>query len=187
MSRPFWPLASTTTRARTSLDAAVLALDLHADRAIALEQHVEHAHALVHVDAVLARVVEHHLVELAADDLPGLRALVRLVVPEVERRRQLAVRVDELDAVLLDEVALLHLRQHVQPLEHPVGFRNQRLADVESRKALALEERDRQPVLRDQRRDGGSGRTAADDDDVSRLCVELPRDVSVHAQLNPPR
>ena len=51
----------------------------------------------------IQRVVEHHLVELAANDLPGLRALVRLVVPEVERRRLLARRVDELDAVLLDE------------------------------------------------------------------------------------
>ena len=101
---------------------AILAFDPHADGAVALEQHVEHAHALVHLHAVLARVVEHHLVELAAHHLPGLRALVRLVVPEVERRRQLAARVDELDAVLLDEVALLHLRQHVQALQHPVGF-----------------------------------------------------------------
>ena len=137
---PFWPLASTTTCARTSRIEPVLGLDRHADGAIAFEQHVEHAHAFVHVDAVLARVVQHHLVELAAHDLPGLRALVRLVVPEIERRRQLAVRVDELHAVLLDEVALLHLRQHVEPLEHPVGLGNQRLADVEARKALALEE-----------------------------------------------
>ena len=81
-------------------------------------------------------------VELAADDLPGLRALVRLVVPEVERRRQLAGGVDELHAVLLDEVALLHLRQHVEPLEHPVRLGDQRLADVEARKVLALEELD---------------------------------------------
>ena len=108
-------------------------------------------HAFVRVHAVLARVVEHHLVELAADDLPGLRALVRLVVPEVERRRQLAARIDELDAVLLDEVAPLHLRQHVEPLEHPVGLRNQRLADVKARELLALEEPDSDAPLREQR------------------------------------
>ncbi len=118
-SRPLWPLASTTTFARTSRSRAVLGLDAHADGPVALEQHVEHAHALVRLHAVLAGVVEHHLVELAAHHLPGLRALVRLVVPEVERRRQLAAGVDELHAVLLDEVALLHLVEHVEPLRAP--------------------------------------------------------------------
>ena len=32
---------------------------------------------------------------------------------------------------------LPHLRQHAQPLQHVIGFGNQRLADVEPRKALA--------------------------------------------------
>ena len=64
--------------------------DRDADRAVALEEHVHDADAFVHGDAVLAGVLEHHLVELAAHDLPRLRALVRLVVPEVERRRLLA-------------------------------------------------------------------------------------------------
>jgi hypothetical protein len=73
----------------------------------------------VRIDAVLAGVLEHHLIELAAHDLPGLRALVRLVVVEVERRRFLAGGVHELHAVLLDEVALLHLLEHVEPLEAP--------------------------------------------------------------------
>ena len=50
-------------------------------------EHGVHAHALVGVDAVLARVLEQHVVELAAHHLPGLRALVRFVVPEVEGRR----------------------------------------------------------------------------------------------------
>jgi hypothetical protein len=77
--------------ARTSRSAPSSSLHAHAHGAAVLHQHVEHAHALVRVDAVLARVLEHHLVELAAHDLPGLRALVRLVVPEVEGRRQLAV------------------------------------------------------------------------------------------------
>ena len=126
------------------------------------------------VDAVLARVVEHHLVELAAHDLPGLRALVRLVVPEVERRRQLAGGVDELDAVLLDEVALLHLRQHVEPLQHPVGFGNQRFADVKAGKVLALEDRDAQTLLGQERRGGRAGRAAADDDHVDVRMLERP-------------
>ena len=130
---------------------AVGVLDAHADRALAFEEHLEHVHAFVRVDAVLAGVVEHHLVELAAHDLPRLRALVRLVVPEVERRRQLAAGVDELHAVLLDEVAALHLLEHAEPLQHPVGFGNQRLADVEARKSLALEQarpRDRASAIR---------------------------------------
>ena len=53
-----------------------------ADGPVAFEQHFQHADAFVDLDAVLAGVVEHHLVELAPHDLPGLRALVRLVVDE---------------------------------------------------------------------------------------------------------
>src|SRR5262245_38667690 len=115
---------------------------------------------------MFSSVLEHHLVELAPDDLPGLRALVRLVVPEVEGRRQFAVRAHELNAVLLDEVALLHLRQHVEALQHPVGFGDQGLADVEARELLALEELDRDALLGEERGDGGACRTSTDDDDV---------------------
>src|SRR5262249_33166416 len=98
-----------------------------------------------------AGVLEEHLIELAPHDLPGLRALVRLVVPEVERGRQLSARADELHAVLLDEVALLHLRQHVQPAEHPVGLRDERFADVKAGKALGLEQLAPAAALREQR------------------------------------
>ena len=103
-------------------DVATPVLVLNADPrgAIALEEHVDDVHAVKGLDAMFARVVEHHLIELAAHDLPGLRTLVRFVIPEVKRRRELAARVDELHAVLLDEMAPLHLRQHVEPLEHPV-------------------------------------------------------------------
>ena len=89
---------------------------------------------------MLAGVVQHQLVELAAAHLPGLAALVRLVVEEVERLAKLAVLVDELHAVLLDEVAPLHLVEHVEPLEHPIRFGDQRFADVEPREVLAFEE-----------------------------------------------
>jgi hypothetical protein len=145
---------------------AARVLDAHADRSIAVEQHVEDVDSLVRIHAVLARVLEHHLVELAAHDLPRLRALMRLVVPEVERRRQLAAGVDELHAVLLHEVAAPHLGQHVQPLQHPVGFRDQRLADVKPWKALALEKTDAKTLLRDERRGRRSCRAAADDDHI---------------------
>src|SRR3989449_1277513 len=138
-------------------------------RRVVLEDDINDADAFVDRDAMLARVVEHHFVELAAHHLPGLRTLVRLVVPEVERRRQLAARVDELHAVLLDETALLHFRQHVQPPQHPVGFGNQRFADVKARKLLALEELDAHALLRQQRRTRRSRGTATDHNDISHL------------------
>ena len=75
-----------------------------ADSAFTVEEYVEHARALVDLGTMLAGVIEHHPVELAADDLPGLRAFVRLVVPEVDRCRQSAGGVDGLHAVLPDEV-----------------------------------------------------------------------------------
>ena len=142
---------------------ATLRTDRDADRAVVLEQDLDDANAFVHVDAVLARVVQHHLVELAAHHLPRLGALVRLVVPEVERRRELPVGVRELHAVLLDEAARLHLRQHVEPLEHPVRLGNERLADVKPRKALAFEQLHAHALLRQQRRHGRSGGSTADD------------------------
>src|SRR5581483_10768277 len=130
------------------------------------------AHAFLGLDAVLTGVVEHEQVELAPHDLPGLRALVRLVVPEIERCRQLALGVDELHAELLDEVALLHLFKHVEALEHPVGFGNERLADVETRKMLALEKTHLVALLGDERRDGATRWPAADDDDVGLRMVD---------------
>jgi hypothetical protein len=69
----------------------LLVANLHADRPVAVEEHFQHPHPLLCVDAVLTGVVQHHRVELAAHDLPGLRAFVRLVVPEVKRRRLLAL------------------------------------------------------------------------------------------------
>src|SRR6266550_2272200 len=92
---------------------------------------------------------------------------MRLVILEVERRRELPARVDELHAVLLDEMARLHLRQHVQPLQHPVGFRDERFADVKTRKPLALEQLDLDTLLRQQRRHRRPRRTTTNHHDVS--------------------
>src|SRR5262249_49779191 len=64
-------------------DATVGMFDRDADGAIAVEQHVSHTHTFVCDHAMLARVLEHYLIELAAYDLPRLRAGSRLVVPEV--------------------------------------------------------------------------------------------------------
>ena len=91
---------------------------------------------------------------------------MRLVVPEIERGRLLSVGVDELHAVLLDEVALPQLVEHAQPLKYPVGFRDQRFADVEPREALAFEELDAVAALRDKGRDSRTGWPATNDDNV---------------------
>ena len=40
---------------------------------------------------MFAGVIEHHLVELASQHLPGLRTLVRLVLHEVERFGKLSL------------------------------------------------------------------------------------------------
>src|SRR5262249_27318755 len=103
---------------------ALVELDSDADGSIAFKKPIEHARPFMSPNAVLAGVIEHHHVEFTANDLPGLRAVVGFVVPEIKGSRQLAPGIDKLDAVFLDEVAFLHLLQHSQPLEHPVGFRN---------------------------------------------------------------
>src|SRR5205814_3117945 len=109
---------------------------------------------------------QHELIEFAAADLPSLRRFVRPVIEEVERLRQLAVLVHELDAVFLDEVAALHFFEHAEPLEHVVGLRDERLADMEARVLLALEKRDTMALLGDESGHGGTTRPAANDNDI---------------------
>src|SRR5262245_6346083 len=87
---------------------------------------------------------------------------MRLVIPEIERRGEFAVRIDELNAVLLHEVAFLHLGEHVQTFENPVGFRNQRFADVEAWELLTLEQFDRTALLGEKGRRSRTGRATAD-------------------------
>src|SRR5688572_2360563 len=63
-------------------------------------------------------------------------------------------------------MALLHLGEHVQTLQHPVGVGDERLADMEAREMLAFEELDLETFLGDQRGRRGAGRAAADDEGV---------------------
>src|SRR5262249_24238331 len=90
----------------------------------------------------------------------------RLVIPEVERRRQFAARIHELHAVLLHEMALLHFRQHVEPFQYPVGLGNEGFADMKPGKAFALEQLYLVAVLGQQRRDSGPRRPTTNDDDI---------------------
>ena len=74
---------------------------------------------------------------------------MRLVIEEVERLRKLASLVDELNGVLLNEMAPFQLGEHVQPFEYVVGVRDQRLTDMEAREFLAFEELDLVALLSD--------------------------------------
>ena len=128
---------------------AVFLLKPNADRAVALEQHLQHAHAFMHLDAVFAGVVEQHEIELAANHLPRLRRFMRFVIDEIKWLGQLAVLVDELDAVFFDEGTGFHFVEHVEPLENPIRLRNERFADVKARKVFALEQLDAIALLSD--------------------------------------
>ena len=64
--------------------------------------------------------------------IPDFSWLIGL--PHVEIERLQGDVLANFPTVLLDEAALLHLRQHVEPLEHPVGLGDERFADVKPRK-----------------------------------------------------
>ena len=115
---------------------------------------------------MLASVVEHHQIEFAANHLPRLRTLVRLVVPKIERSRQLPRRVHKLHAVLVDEATGPHLRQHVEAFEYPVRLRNQRLTDVKPRELFTLEQLNAIALLSNQRRRRRTGRTTPNHHDI---------------------
>src|SRR5579875_2930631 len=134
----------------------------------------------MYFDALLAGIVEHHRVKFAADDLPGLRAFVRLVVVEIKRGRFLALGVDKLDAVFLDERTGLHFVEHFETFEDPISLWNQRLTDMEAREALALEELDFAAVL-DQKRGNRAACWAAANDNNIRFFA----DIHVHEEKTP--
>ncbi len=98
--------------------------ELDTNDLVAFHDDIAHAYLLMSIDTVLASVVEHHLIELAADHLPGLRTLVGFVVVEIKRSRELATGVNELNAVLVNETTGLHLGQHIQAFQHPVRLRD---------------------------------------------------------------
>src|SRR4051794_11947897 len=60
-------------------------------------------------------------------------------------------------------MALLHLLQHADPLQHPVGFGDERFADMESREAFSFEQSDAPAAVGNESCHGGSRGTTADD------------------------
>jgi len=64
------------------------------------------------------------------------------VIGEVEGFGEFAVLTDELNGAFFDEGAALHFVEHVEALEDPIGFRDERFADMEAGEAGAFEEAD---------------------------------------------
>ena len=61
---------------------------------------------------MLSGIVEQHQVEFAPNDLPRLRSFVIVVLTKTKWLRDFSLLVNELDAVLLGEVASFHLAKH---------------------------------------------------------------------------
>src|SRR5436309_356665 len=135
-----------------------------------------HRRGLVHGDAALLGVLEQDGVELGARHLVGV-VRPRLARQEVERLRAAVFLVVEAGAVLQLEAALLDRRPGAELLEQQHAGGHQRLADVEAREPLALEQRHTQPLSGEERRGARAARAAPDHDDVEALHHDLVNSV----------
>src|SRR5262249_41970232 len=118
---------------------AVIVLHPNAHGSGPLEKHFPDTCPLMYLYTMFPSIIDQHFVELPTAHLPSLRALVRFVIDEVERLGKSSILRYELDAVLLDEMAALHLVQEVQALDDPVGLRDKRFADMKARITFPLE------------------------------------------------
>jgi hypothetical protein len=107
------------------------------------------------------------MIELRPLDLK--RPAVRIGEPlvEAEAVADRAVPGDKVRAVLWKKIAGLELVRNAQSLEQIVVVRQQRLADLKTRKAFALEQRYGESLLGQEGRGGAAGRPSADDDYVA--------------------
>ena len=140
---------------------------LDTDHLFALHQQPVHRRLFAHFGAFLPGIVQQHLVKLRAQHLPALRDRLTVVAREkVEGLRAPAIWLNECHAVLLHEVRSLHLRDHPDALQRPVGKRDQRLADVIARKFLPLHDEHAVPVFGQDGRGTGPRRPASNENDI---------------------
>ena len=123
----------------------------------------------MHLGTFGAGVVEEHLVEWAAQDLPSYRTLVGVGVRKVKGCRAAARLAEKLHAVLAGKGAVFESAEHAEPFERPVGIRHQGLADREAGELLPLKELDLAAGCSDEGGYGAAGGAAADDDDVAHV------------------
>ncbi len=135
-------------------------------RGFRVELEVPHLGGLADLDAVLPRVVEQDLVEAIAVDLVRGAGARHQALGERVAAAERAVGADELRRVLGQEPRLLDGVAHAQLVEQGHAARQERLADVEAWKRLALEQHDVPSALGQSRSDRGARRAPAHDDDV---------------------
>ena len=114
-------------------------LSFNADGSFALEENLQNTSPFMDFNTIRSRVIQQHLVEFASTNLPSLRALMRIILRKPKRFRQLSVLVYKLYAILPRKMTATHLVEHTDSLQYWVRERYQRLADMETRKVLALE------------------------------------------------
>ena len=83
-----------------------------------------------------------------------------------ERLRFLAAGTDELHAQLAHKSSFLHLFQQPEPLQRPIDFRHQRLADVKPRKHVSVDQQNGRPSFGHQCRYRAPGRSSAYHDHI---------------------
>jgi hypothetical protein len=120
---------------------------------------------LVDVRTVLARVVQEELVELGAHDLVGVRAPAGVLAEEEAPRLALPAP-EKRAAGLSEEPVTLDGGRRADGVEDRERRREERLADVVAREALALEEDDAMAGVGEDSGADGAGGAAADDGDV---------------------
>jgi hypothetical protein len=115
-------------------------------------------------------VAEQDLVEAGTAYLVGVGKALVPGLREVQRDGCIVDGRIELDPVLAHEDRL-HLVAHAQGVEQRQVERQQRLADVEAQVARLLEQHHIAASPRQQRREGGSGRAAADHQHVAGIAT----------------
>ncbi len=160
--------------ARISLDfkrLAGLGHDFHAgDRAVFTDQ-IADGGLFTHLGALLAGIIEKHLIELAAQHLPGRSGFVFQMLEEVKRQRGAPMRAYKLDTVFPGECRRFHALENSKALERKVTVGKQRLADVIARKLLLLEQHHAAAFHGEHGRRRRAGGTAPNHDGVVAIIV----------------
>src|SRR5436309_14713385 len=105
------------------------------------------------------------MIELGSLDLKGAVVLLGEVLIEAKRVADGPVAGDELGAVFRKEIAGLQLLAEPKALEEVIVVGKKRLADLESRETIALQQQHGQAAPGETRGGRRAGRAAADDDD----------------------
>src|SRR3954470_17360896 len=111
--------------------------------------------------------IQQQMIELRALHLERAAIRIAQTLIEAEAEADAAVAGDEVRAVLRKVIAFQQLIGNAEAGEEVVAVRQQRLADLKTRKAFALEKRYGEAALCEKGRGRRSRGTSANDDDVT--------------------